>query len=157
MSLETWKARYYLISATNLYFAGRELTDKQREISTLHHSLRKWKGLLASNLKRHKLRLICFNSLTGGNGRDFYIDSDSCSLCALYLRSDCINCPISKNYEKTECNMKSEAWKAWCSDNNPKPMIARLKKELKRALAEEFPNMQPMYASLPKSKTYESI
>ena len=121
MSLKTWKKEFYPISA-----------NRVKKHDAIAHSLRKLIGLLPENLGRHDCLI---NNLTVLYTTDrpydgLPIDSRTCALCRIY-GGDCEDCPLFKLHD-TRCNEpvmeRPSLYHQFTYHNNPKPMIAALKK-----------------------------
>lgn len=94
MSIETWKAKFYPIPAS-------EVPAKD----ALQHSLKKWQGLTDENLKKHGLRKPTSFSICEEQERHagLTIDSSTCALCFHHMDGppdyegddgDCRGCPL---------------------------------------------------------------
>lgn len=132
MSLESWKAEFYPTPAT----------EPQTAIEALEHSLRKWRGLTASNLKHHRLRksVMCL----ADDWDQLDIDGESCALCQLFNfahgREGCTSCPITlyrcKDSEEEPllveyCYREYRAWTEHKEASaDPYPMIKLLEEVL---------------------------
>lgn len=125
MSLKTWKKEFYPIPANKVKGYKK----------AVEHSFLKWKGLLPSNLKKHKVKLDEYHDVVDIDGK-LIIDSDSCALCCLAPKDNfdnliCTNCPIVKAHGN-ECNDgKVNPWKLYMTTNDPQPMLKVLRKVLR--------------------------
>jgi len=125
MSVEAWKAEFYPIEAAD--------TDEEAAVA---HSLRKWEGVRADALERH--RLISRNGgLEGIEGESpFDFGANTCALCEWYQADDCEACPLYRVRGDVSCDSYTYAehdartrppYQAFTLDNNPEPMILWLK------------------------------
>ena len=73
MSLESWQAEYYPVSARDL--AGSGATDRE----LVAHALRKWRGLLPENLAAHQI-----SPDEDGDFIEPMFHGASCALCLAY-------------------------------------------------------------------------
>jgi hypothetical protein len=127
MSLDTWKAEFYPITA-------KECPVEQ----AIEHSLRKWLGLRPEALQQHGVRITCGNLANEtGDGRIFLISSSSCALCALHYAEDddqpCASCPLAISRGGASCDglakgEKVAPWWVWGDEKDHEPMIAALEK-----------------------------
>ncbi len=120
MSLETWKAEFYT----------QEAKDVPKAKATAH-CLRKWRGLLPENAKKHGLHTVAGGIWTEKGLDLFQIDSRSCALCYqhmrhLAMRVVCSGCPLQKVLGKKCHGEVGTPYALWIHENNPKPMIAAL-------------------------------
>ncbi len=122
MSVKSWKKEFYPISA---YICGAK--NRLSNIALIKHALRKWTGLTKANLRKHRItRDIIEDNLS--------ISTVSCSLCRVYYRRNCDDCPLSVNsasYVRGNIGCES-AWVEWSNSGRTTPMIKRLKVALKR-------------------------
>ena len=118
MSIETWKKEFYPTSAS-----------KCSKKKALAHSLRKWMGLTAKNMKKHGLtkRIMCYDITDACEV--FSINSESCALCHYYLNSTVV-CPISWNNNCIQGVGCDKVFLKWSNGRNPWPMIRLLKKAM---------------------------
>lgn len=113
MSLETWKAEFYLIPS-----------DEVSESQALAHSLRKWEGLRKENLEKHGV------GATGGYVDEMSIDSSTCTLCHHHIDSvRCATCPLVKLTMGGNCDSEY-VW--WNHAGDPEPMIELIKNAINR-------------------------
>lgn len=138
MSLLTWKAEFY----------PRDAADVPKE-EAVAHSLQKWIGLRAENLKKHNCERYCNwirEILTPSYADDlnniFYVDSGSCVLCLHYLKDQsesprwCEQCPLARVRGGFSCSVRMppetgelrDPWLAWTKYEDPEPMIMWLEK-----------------------------
>ena len=118
MSIETWKAEFYPVPAS-------EVSAED----ALQHSLRKWIGLREENLSKHACTVYHYVELTDGR-KEINIDISSCALCESYCTPqdcyDCSSCPIEKLTGKSCDNGRKSPWGKWTTGEGPEPMIAVL-------------------------------
>ena len=127
MSLESWKAEFDSVPAR----------DVPRE-EAVAHSLRKWQGLLLTNLERHDVYSPGGSLLVRDRCSDdaFGIDADSCALCTHYLRGNsfgpgrerarCVDCPLHRALG-CDCDLGDRSpWRQHCRDGCAQPMIDAL-------------------------------
>ena len=114
MSLTTWKAEFYPVSAS-----------KCKKADALDHAILKWSGATKAAMKRHGLTKID-RYVVDNQGRGFPFIRLTCTLC----RQGCYDCVI----ERTTGMSCFDAYECWCQTGDPKPMLALLRK-VKRALA----------------------
>lgn len=107
MSIETWKAEFYPVPASEV--AAED---------ALQHSLRKWIGLREENLSKH-----------GVTKKEAHVGGIACALCKNYMvDSDpysCGLCPIVKLHGLS-CDNLGSPWWEWVEGYGPEPMIAVL-------------------------------
>ena len=87
MSLKTWKAEFYPVTARNCP-AGKEL----------EHSTQKWRGLLPENLSKHGCSILQGDVHDNKTGARLMINAGSCALCRKFndVRDDnCERCPLA--------------------------------------------------------------
>lgn len=92
MSLATWRKEFYPVPA-----------HKISKTNAVAHSLKKWRGLRKSNLRKHSVRAVygpdVFDPKTG---KSFSFDTSTCALCHTYMtrkiakKHPCSGCPIYK-------------------------------------------------------------
>lgn len=129
MSIKTWKAEFYPITA-----------NRASKADAAEHSLRKWTGLLKKNLKKHNLENSWGMLVEEGKASCFPIDTTTCALCRRFYNFDefdekheCGDCPLFKVRGDVRCDdpLKSEDYSPFTHFSNtsdPKPMIHWLKK-----------------------------
>jgi hypothetical protein len=126
MSLKTWKKEFYPVEPK------KRMTKKQ----AIEHSLRKWTGLLPSNLVKHGVyKMSKYIQGFENSTDDLRIDGNSCALCVKYIeaKDNCEACPLAK-YLGHPCDMEEEyPYTLWLDSENPKPMIKALKKLLEES------------------------
>ena len=123
MSLKTWLAEYMPVPASEAAHSKR---------AALEHSKRWWRGLRASNLRRHRVLLY-----------DVYRDADnlnadrSSALCKRYAATydePCVGCPLFASRGNVRCDVKRPSHEnraphhEWTRNHDPEPMIAALGK-----------------------------
>jgi hypothetical protein len=125
MSETTWKKEFYPVEATSV-----------RKAQALNHSIRKWRGLMPDQKKKHKVsrRARAFAGIT--------IDAKSCALCEVNqatLNEPCHGCELYEVRGNVRCDKlrmdeQEPPWEMWDSYNDPSPMLAwlLLAKELKK-------------------------
>ena len=128
MSIKTWKAEFYKVKPK------ATMTD----LVAIRHCLLKWTGLKKSNLAKHGLEAQYGDILDDHAIKNiwFEIDSNNCALCIKHMvpENSCDNCPLAIiNNGLSCCSDGSEQndvspYGQWCDNNDPKPMIALLKK-----------------------------
>ena len=112
MSLETWKAEFYPVPAS-------EAEDP------LAHSLQKWEGL--SHLKEHEL--VQHGGMLEDDYAVFFFDADTCALCRMYADGEnCKNCPLAIARGGVPCDEQrsDEAvspYSAGTRDRDPAPRL----------------------------------
>lgn len=131
MSLATWKAEFYPVTAIE---AGRGTWEQ-----SLEHSIKKWEGLLPENLERHGAHLSYYMSVLDSEaGVPLDIDSSSCALCQKAMEQHyedgypelrlgfCQYCPLAV-FLKDKCDNDGMPYHTFLACNNPQPMIDALK------------------------------
>ena len=133
MSLKSWMKQYYPVPANQV----------KDELAAIRHSLRKWKGLTARNLTKHKMECYsdggaCIYEMSDAYTH-FYIDDESCALCCLFGEKGCTSCPLYMHLKKRcdSFNTTSKEMRGpYCvfdDNHDPKPMIKALTAVLKKA------------------------
>jgi hypothetical protein len=126
MSLESWKAEFYPVSAKK----------PRSDVARLRHSIRKWVGLRKANLKKHECHKDeVDDSLWYTDKGPFSVDTTSCALCEKYFDhaheddGQCRGCPL-KNTLGSRCddlkNGQEMPYTVWLDSSNPEPMIIAL-------------------------------
>jgi hypothetical protein len=137
MSIKTWMKEFYPVPASTFNRTEIEKTNKQKTLKAVKHSLKKWQGLTEKNLTKHgcvyNTNIYRVEDSTRTN--QFSIDSGSCALC-FYFYNICEDCILFKvrgcacdEYKDTE---PYTPYAFLTHEGNPNPMIALLKKALKR-------------------------
>ena len=110
MSLNTWKEEFYPVKAD----------DKKAQrswMSAVKHSLQKWKGLRAENLKKHE----CYAPR---------VDSESCALCRrvsmIHGSIICQACPLFRHLGNPCDSGGMAPFMKFIYDDDPEPMIKAL-------------------------------
>lgn len=130
MSLKTWKAEFYPIDANSPKATATP-------IAAIEHSLRKWRGLTAENLKRHEI-VKDGQSIESERGGRLVIADQSCSLCVEYRH---VSPPDDDSYDLPACSTCPvvvatgrkciSAYHGWENDEaTAAPMIALLERTL---------------------------
>lgn len=123
MSIESWKAEFYPVEASEV--------PKEQAVA---HSLKKWEGLRIHNLQRHGMFKDGYTFLRNLNERGkFYVNADTCALCKYHLDNSCPNCPLSQVRGDCPCDTdrggeSCSPYDMWTQHNNPEPMIDWLEK-----------------------------
>lgn len=131
MSISSWIKEFYRVPA-----------DEVKPENAAAHSLRKWTGLLKSNLKKHKLghnsgNYLFNHSYSSGDGKAvFEVSYDTCALCQnakdAYGTVVCHTCPLYEIQGNEGCGVRTgDPFQVWYDNSNPRPMIANLKKLVK--------------------------
>jgi hypothetical protein len=115
MSLKTWKRIHLPVPASRI----------KTWLGALNHSLRKWTGAEAANIRKHQLSLgdktvLVERIYTGGE----------CALCLL-APENCSGCPLYESRGKVRCDISIQGqspYSAWIFNHDPRPMIAALTK-----------------------------
>lgn len=144
---DDWKKEYYG-SMESFTTCEMEFRTRDVERSAILHSLRKWVGLRARNLRKHGMILGRMEDkgnwfIDDGEANGILINNESCALCQISRdpqqghRVRCVLCPISQ-FAKTTCDSTIElsdedkeynlftAWDFWRSRCDPEPMIKAL-------------------------------
>jgi len=142
MSIKTWKEEFYPVKPR------KSMTTKE----AIEHSLRKWEGLRKSNLNKHGLIRGFWGDAILEGGDEFErmtIGSDSCALCKKFYSSSeieadeddgnfivvdkCSKCPLAHVLgEPCDGRGDQSVYGKWVDSGNPVPMIAALKKALRK-------------------------
>ena len=117
MSAETWRAEYYPVIG--------ELSDPTNCMSELEatiHSLRKWTGLRACNLKKHGIDSV--------SGMPIIVSDRTCALCMRRKDVTCNDCPLrrylGRRCDKNPSSARLSPWQEYMAYRNPAPMIEAL-------------------------------
>lgn len=121
MSLQTWKKEFYPHTASSRKALAKPIT----------HALKKWRGLTDENLKRHNIKTTYLGNLRDDENNFFVINSNSCTLCKLYINLHCIGCPLYITRKHYAChyptrNEDFSPYDSFTVLNNPQPMIKAL-------------------------------
>lgn len=130
MSLNSWKKEFY----------PTEAADSRPGKSAVTHSLRKWRGLLPANLKKHDLFHEADQYDISYEDECFTVDAGTCALCFHYINDGydspkydpaagfCVDCPLNKLLGG-RCDVGSRSpFNVWVDTGDPKPMIKALEK-----------------------------
>lgn len=129
MSLKTWKKEFYSTPAARV-----------SKRNAVEHSIKKWTGLLKSNLKKHGVYVegLYPPRVTGDDGNTgLLVDSGSCALCVHYFKHNqagtlCGDCPLYKALGNTCCdNGSDQPYTFFINNLNPKPMLVQLRRARK--------------------------
>jgi len=128
MSLKTWK-KQYMPDAHNHVGRG---------IEAVEHSLKKWRGLLPANLKRHGMQHPVewedYNSvireIKHPITEDLIIDADNCALC-FHHPYGCGSCSLKVTLGAA-CDRPGQPYDLWVTSGRVHPMIKALERTLKR-------------------------
>lgn len=138
MTLKSWREE----------FMPKMPSKRMSKIKAIEHSLRKWKGLTKSNLKKHDMVKISywietdvFENYKTISEQYLNIDAESCALCVRFYDDDtsveneeCKKCPLFKTLgNPCDIALKSP-YRIWKNQDNPRPMIRALEKTLEREL-----------------------
>ena len=127
MSLKSWMKEFYPTEA----FSKKALAEP------VTHSLRKWKGLTKTNLRKPGLvknpddDFIYKDDNAVLDQRDrFDIDAENCACCMRYdpNNQDCDDCPLMQ-FHADGCH---SAYIEFTMDSDARPMIRLLEKALKK-------------------------
>ena len=135
MSLKTWKAEFYPTTAKQ--------SARGSALNAARHSLQKWTGLTKASMKRHGVRINGYREVQEAGASEyrddsFVVDDESCSLCEKFFgdpRYDddcCIKCPLYKTLGGKRCDGDKQPYLVWADTQDPAPMIAALRKTVKR-------------------------
>jgi hypothetical protein len=120
MSIESWKRQYL----------GDFQEARQSELAAVIHALKKWRGLRASVLARHGLR-VDDGDLHDKEEHIFAIDDSSCVVCSRHRY--CLGCSLKVFRGGYNCDTKisdsledNSPYHAWLFESNPEPMIELL-------------------------------
>ena len=123
MSLESWKAEFYPIEASDVRFTKE----------AIRHSLKKWQGLTKENLEKHGVVKKGDDRLYDGIEKwPFHIDCFSCALCQLFNdeNNECHECPLNR-FLGYSCDEREEIYgpySHWMDSGDPQIMIDALQK-----------------------------
>ncbi len=127
MSLKSWKREFY----------GSEASKAARRgpVAAVRHSIRKWLGLREPALTRHGVEVR-------GNRvwepLDYLlIDCDTCALCCRFLGGECPECPLCQTLAGQCDQDRNSPYRVWINTGDPEPMIAALRKTLRRLLSKK--------------------
>jgi len=77
MSLETWKQEFYTPAE-----------ECATTIMALEHGIKKWKGFLPENLKKHEILIYDLHTIKMSK-------AISCALCLMFYGKGCPKCPLT--------------------------------------------------------------
>ena len=123
MSIMSWKKEFY-------NKLKKRMTDKE----CAEHTLKKYTGVLTSNLIKHKvIKRLDSAYIEDEKYKDFHFNMDNCSFCVKYILKEriCSNCPLFIEGKKT-CFDENSAYGKFYIKSNPKKMISLLNKILKK-------------------------
>lgn len=149
MSLRSWEAEFYPVSATDAaeWFEHGDWSA----YDLVEHSLRKWRGLRQENLDKHGIGRLSAYTIgdpdTLHPATAFQVSASTCALCEAYDPTEelddtsedyvtvCNECPLYLSRGNVSCDTRTEHEKlspfyAYGSGNGPEAMIAALKKAL---------------------------
>ena len=118
MSLETWIAEYYPVSA-----------DECPEGGELQHAKLKYSGLRKASLDKHGMQKMFGRgdhrfAITDGT-HCFWVGVTTCASCKRHF-------PMCRRCKLYGCKWR---WKHWRKTGDPEPMIAHIKAAMKKAEA----------------------
>jgi hypothetical protein len=122
MSLETWKAEFYPVEASEVAVG----------LPAIEHSLRKWIGLRKENLVRHGLTNVRY-CIGESDDKFLNINSNSCALCTHYIDQECSECPLVAVRGMTCDDDFDEVYapyQTFGEKGDPEPMIALIQTAL---------------------------
>lgn len=90
MSIETWKKEFYPVEACDVP------TEEALDASIL-----KWRGVLDTHLKKHKLTRNGITIIGAPEEDCFELNADTCALCTHYIDENCEGCPLYLSTGKT--------------------------------------------------------
>jgi hypothetical protein len=130
MSKKSWLDEFYPVSIPRV---AKE--NAKNPVALIQHSLTKWRGLTPESLNKHELRLALGYNPSVKTSKDMEvlcINSDSCSLCAIYLHEEeqCSRCPLYKVLGGRCDDNKGSPYQTFACTGNPEPMIEALEKAL---------------------------
>lgn len=112
MSLETWKAEFYSVSAPEC-----------PEEKALQHTLLKWTGLRLENLAKHGV-FHHGNYIMDKHSNIFAISTRTCALCCWYYKDGkCKGCPLYCCFRPSETSPYTQ----YTKNRDPEPMIEKIK------------------------------
>ena len=106
-------------------FYPRSADEIRGGLSAIDHSIKKWEGALASNLKKYNL-----------DKAPLVFDGDNCALCFHYQEDDCTACPLFLARGRVNCfettkREKISPFHSYTTHNDPRPMLRWLRKTRK--------------------------
>lgn len=119
MSISSWKKRFYPV----------DVDEKLTNLEAVQHSLKKWRGLVPVELKKHGLTVTAYSDIADKQGSQFSIDSTSCALCFKHDQiNNCRTCPLTRVRGGVRCDTSRKdeqlsPWSQWTMRQQPGPMI----------------------------------
>lgn len=129
MSLKTWRAEFYPETAKQ--------AAKRGDIAATEHSLRKWLGLRAGALEKHGVSQIAMG-IQDAESNSFWFGATTCALCVRHIQGWCLKCPLAA-VTGAQCGSAisdDDPYSIFEANGNPNPMIAALRKTLRRLKAQ---------------------
>jgi len=145
MGLSTWEEEFCPVEA------GQCASGNQ---AMLEHSLRKWRGAIPANLRKHGVEYKHSASIVDvENSAVFTFNCQSCALCQVYHNErteqgrgipDCTGCPLNDMFGGPCCYSNPDPYAVFLKTGNPQPMIEALTKCLQNetSLSEATLNQQ---------------
>lgn len=132
MSIKSWEKQFY----------PNDIEDKCTNLEAVQHSLKKWRGLVPVELKKHGLTTSIYHGVADEVGNRFPIDSTSCALCYKHDQvSGCRTCPLTRirgvRCDKARKDEQLSPWSQWTIRQQPGPMIMWLKRAEQALLKEQ--------------------
>ena len=134
MSLVTWKREFYPKTAKQ--------AARGSALAAARHSLQKWIGLLAKNLRKHGVENNESGVWDSTNSFDDWcsFDASTCSLCQKFLDDDapllalssCATCPLAETLGGRSCAADDQPYNVFAKTGDPNPMIRALRRTVKR-------------------------
>ena len=139
MTLQTWLDEFYPTPANSVR-SSREAAE---------HSLRKWEGLRAENLAKHKVDADSHarEIFDERDARElFVISGDTCALCQLFAdKHDCNGCPLARVLgNRCDIPLSEDQedgvfpYAIWSDTGDPSLMIIMLKEALRKTSDDEL-------------------
>jgi len=127
MSVSSWKKEFYPTPARRI----------KTELGAARHDLKKWRGALEENLRKHNVTLVTPGYIQDENGNEFSFDNETCASCCLSGQNCRRKCDLYKIRDFTPCTLKRDdetenPWYQLLYHNNPRPMIRWLEKLVKK-------------------------
>jgi hypothetical protein len=127
-----WIRKHYRRTVADLVDgADAEDCGDALRIAAIKHSIRKWEGVLPTNLKAHGLKVVDRAIFSSEGKKILPLDASTCALCELY-KMDCDSCPVTLS-GALECADRDSAYhKAGYTPNarNVGAMVKVLEKAL---------------------------
>jgi len=140
MSLKTWKREFYPKTAKQ--------AARGSALAAARHSLQKWTGLLAKNLRKHGVESNGSGVWDSTNSFDDWcsFDASTCALCKKFLDDDapfpvpaCATCPLFETLGGRSCSTYRQPYDVFSATGDPNPMIRALRRTVKRLEREAKP------------------